>query len=282
VSNEDVDKALVMEEFSEFYDSLGSTMLTLLSAVTGGNDWMNVREPLVHLGHMYTGAFVVFVLFVSLGVMNILTGVFVRNAASINDRDISVHKETEKLEGFVHEMLSLFNEFELDGAERIDWKSFKGYLNHPKVQAYLASLELESTHGLLLFDLLDRDRSGSIDAYEFVIGMLRLRGNAKALDARLLERELDFTKQSVTHLEQSMECLDNWPSQPVDAPLDDRSAGTASREVEGLVTTSSTKPNQPVGVFPDEPSAEIARGVEEPRTTSSPQQIDGTEVRFQL
>lgn len=180
----------LVESFREWYKSLGSTMYTLLAAATGGVDWLEPGRPLAKLGWGYTGVYVFYVLFVTIGVMNILTGVFIGNASCIADRDISIHKENSKLDTFVHEMIHLFNEFELDTHGSISWQAFKTYISDHKVQAYLASHDLETTHGILLFDLLDRDHSGYIDVHEFVIGMVRLKGNAKALDARIIERDV--------------------------------------------------------------------------------------------
>merc|ERR1712023_527629 len=94
--------------------------------------------------------------------------------------------EVRNLDSFVKEMLQLFAEFDPHHSGVINQTDFGRYLRNDRVEAYLASRQLDTTHARLLFGLLDQDESGEISIYEFVIGMLRLRGVARAYDLRVL------------------------------------------------------------------------------------------------
>mmetsp|Transcript_1038 Transcript_1038/g.1646 ORF Transcript_1038/g.1646 Transcript_1038/m.1646 type:complete len:567 (+) Transcript_1038:27-1727(+) len=191
------EREIVQRNLEKYYSSLDNAMLTLLGAITGGEDWFSLREPLVELGGLYTGAFMIYVLVVTIGFLHILIGIFAGNTATVRDRDLAVHKEDSKLDQFVQDMVDLFKEFEVDSSGKIDVKTFMDYVTSARVQSYLASHELDSTHANLLFQLLDQDKSGSIDIREWIVGLMKLKGPATALDARIIERDLAVVKGQI-------------------------------------------------------------------------------------
>merc|ERR1719321_1048174 len=54
---------------------------------------------------------------------------------------------------------------------------------------YFESVDLDVAEAKGLFKLLDRNGNGVVEAEEFVLGCLRLRGNAKAIDLATLMYE---------------------------------------------------------------------------------------------
>merc|ERR1711972_475313 len=77
-------------------------------------------------------------------------------------------------------------------------KEFEEHLQDEAVEAYFASLELETTDAWTLFKLLDDDESHAIDAEEFVMGFLRLKGSARAIDVARLSHENKFLMNHLT------------------------------------------------------------------------------------
>lgn len=173
-----------------WYGSMGDCMFHLLAAVTGGVDWLEVREPLVYAGGLYTAAFLLYVLFITLGVMNVLTGVFLSSADDYKDKYAIIQNQQIKRDQFITHMLSIFKEMDTKGTGSIDWPTFFTAMRDDVVQAYLAAHHLEPSHAKILFDLLDEDNTGSINVVDWVMGMVRLKGEAKAIDARVIQREL--------------------------------------------------------------------------------------------
>merc|ERR1712217_585339 len=51
-----------------------------------------------------------------------------------------------------------------------------------------ASLEVDVSNAWTLFKLLDQDRQGDIDLEEFVVGLMQLKGYAKAIHVEQLHR----------------------------------------------------------------------------------------------
>merc|ERR1712129_6783 len=72
----------------------------------------------------------------------------------------------------------------------ITWEDFEGLLGEQQMQDYFKAIDVDLSEAKSVFDLLDLDHSGSLDAYEFLDGCLRLRGKAKALDSALIMHEL--------------------------------------------------------------------------------------------
>jgi len=67
-------------ELRQFYSSLTHTMRTLWMSISGGVDWGDASRPLGDIHSLLEGAFILYVAFALLCVLNIVTGVFVENA----------------------------------------------------------------------------------------------------------------------------------------------------------------------------------------------------------
>jgi hypothetical protein len=195
----------VADSFGEWYRSLPQTMFSLLAAISGGTDWLDIMTPVKRISWTYQMVFSFYVVFVVIGVVNVLTGVFLESAAEYRDRDLTVAAQMEHLDSFVGEMLELFYEFNPDqDGNCIGWDDFEKYLHQERVEAYLASHMLEATHAKLLFRMLDGDKSGKIDISEFVIGMYKLKGAAKAYDCRILLRHMCALTTLVKEMHQQL------------------------------------------------------------------------------
>mmetsp|Transcript_43415 Transcript_43415/g.81519 ORF Transcript_43415/g.81519 Transcript_43415/m.81519 type:complete len:115 (+) Transcript_43415:3-347(+) len=88
--------------------------------------------------------------------------------------------------------MDLFDDMDLMGTGSIDWPTFQMSMKNERMQAYLSSLDLEPTHARLIFDLLDVKNDGKISMSELVMGFLRLKGEAKAIDARTIQRQISM------------------------------------------------------------------------------------------
>lgn len=192
---------LMHDHVQMWFGSLGDAMLSLLAAVTGGQDWLEIKKPLDEVGVMYGAAFIVYLLFITVGVMNVLTGVFLSNSDDFFDLDLIGQRESVRVEGFIGQMLEFFGHLDLKHLGEIDWQTFRQQLQkHPNLRAYLASMKLEPTHLRLIFDLLDEKRTGKIDMVDFVMQMVKLKGEAKAIDARIIQREIGMIPMLLHHI----------------------------------------------------------------------------------
>jgi len=181
----------VREGLATWYGSLPTGMFALLMAVSGGDDWVNFVAPLTAISPAYQILFCIYVFFVLIGMVNVVTGAFVQRACELSkiDRDLVIQGEMVAHESFIAEMKGIFEEVDQDGEGKITWDKFRKFMENDHVQAYFATQQLDTSDARELFTLLDTDGNGSVGLEEFVMGCQRLRGQAKSSDVAALQRE---------------------------------------------------------------------------------------------
>jgi len=181
----------VRELLIEWYGSVGKTMYSLLLAISGGIDWSDIVVPLHEISLWYQVLFCFYVLFVIIGVLNVLTSAFVQRACELSrlDRDLVIQSEMVSNESFLADMKGIFEEVDTEGTGCIDWPQFHAFIHNEQVQAYFATQQLDTSDARELFNLLDQDGDGEVCIEEFILGCKKLRGQAKSSDVATLMRE---------------------------------------------------------------------------------------------
>merc|ERR1719362_2261887 len=174
-----------------WYSSLFDTMYTLLASITGGVDWTDAVTPLDRISTIYRCLWTFYIIFVVIGVMNVLTGIFVERACELSglDKDLVVQAEVKRNELFVNEMKKLFREADTDGSGTISWQEFKEYLENPQVQAYLCTKQLNAFDARAFFDVLKDEQEDELDLEAFIVGCQRLKGQARSVDLLAVLKE---------------------------------------------------------------------------------------------
>jgi hypothetical protein len=170
---------LVRDDIGNYYGSLMGTMLSLFQAMTGGVDWDDLLRPLMEeISPLLAVVFSLYITFSVLCMMNVITGVFVESAlmTARGDKDKDVRRQIE----------TAFACTDSDGSGKISCEEFGEALDDPKVAECLNAIEIDPREAKGLFALLDANGSGDIDKEEFVMGCLRLRGQARAIDLATL------------------------------------------------------------------------------------------------
>merc|ERR1712232_266251 len=129
--------------------------------------------------------------FVTFGVLNVLTGIFVHVAmqSSVMNREIAIDEAISNRDSIVKEVIELFLEADTDGSGALSWSEFEEFIQDEKVKAFFMSLELDISSCSRIFHLLDSSGDNALDAHEFVEGCIDLRGMARRVDITLLQRE---------------------------------------------------------------------------------------------
>eukprot|EP00927_Polykrikos_kofoidii_P042163 TRINITY_DN3601_c0_g1_i2.p1 TRINITY_DN3601_c0_g1~~TRINITY_DN3601_c0_g1_i2.p1 ORF type:complete len:723 (-),score=112.52 TRINITY_DN3601_c0_g1_i2:120-2288(-) len=162
-----------------WYGSLARTCLTLYESITSGLSWDEAIRPLIGEISPFLGIlFTLYIAFTVFALLNVVTGVFVENAMD--------SAETDKRESTITKICDLFKRTDNDGSGEVTWEEFQTTLQSEDMQDYFKSIDVDISEAKGLYELLDADSSGSIDAVEFVSGCVRLTGPAKAFDAGLL------------------------------------------------------------------------------------------------
>merc|ERR1719499_944827 len=158
-----------------------------------------LQPLLIHIGPMTGVVFSLYIVFTSLALMNIVTGVFVDTALSRGRHDKDVY--------MIQHLRELFEVLDLNRNGVISWQEFVAYLGDRRLSAFFKEIDIDQAEAKGLFLLLDKDGGGSIDADEFLSGCLRLRGPAKALDMQLVMRELAEQRRSYSTLVAALESV---------------------------------------------------------------------------
>merc|ERR1712217_1004935 len=96
----------------------------------------------------------------------------------------------------------------MEGADpdtgEVTWEAFKDTLQSVGMSDYFRTIGVDPLEAEGLFHLLDVDRTGELDHTEIVSGLLRLRGNAKALELALLSHDLRTLHDQIAVYEAEM------------------------------------------------------------------------------
>jgi len=176
-------------ELRQSFGSIAKALQALFQSLTGGRDWGPTADLLLATGSKHAVVlFYFYIALTSFAVINVFTGIFVESAIkrTSQDRDLT-HQDLQGARGhFLDQILQAFREADKDASGAVTFAEFDAYVSDPRVQTFFQSLELEVAEARRLFRLLDIDSTGSVDAEEFVLGCLCLKGSAKAMDVAAL------------------------------------------------------------------------------------------------
>merc|ERR1719210_742199 len=144
---------------------------------------------------MFTSAiFVLFIAFLVLCVMNLLTGIFCEHAIEVAHRDTDnvIAEQLNDKDRYTRELNELFQRWDSSGDGDLTLAEFQEHLEDERMQAFFRSLEIEAADAWSLFKLLGADGQGTVDSDEFVTGCLRLRGGAKAIQIQELSGQVQL------------------------------------------------------------------------------------------
>jgi len=184
-----------VEELEGYYGNAGECFFTLLAAVTGGFDWTDVSNPLGNISYFYKVFFQMYIIFVMIGVLNIIAGLFVNVAmtATSLDQDMVVDELIKEEARFVKKLVDLLNEGDADGSGTMSWDELVGYLEDERIKAYFNSLDLDVRCLTKVFEILDPHSCGAleVDIEMFAKGCIENRGFAKNIDIVTVRTAVD-------------------------------------------------------------------------------------------
>lgn len=180
------------ERLHKYFGSVGASLLSLFEVMTGGINWDEIAQPLMGISPLMAIVLAMYVAFAVLAMLNVITGVFVESALQTTTKN----NESE----FVGRMREFYSVADSDKNGMISWTEFQAQLTNPLAMDYFQAIGLEMSEARDLFELLDVDESGEVESEEFVMGCLRLRGPAKAIDLATLMYDHMRTSRKVQML----------------------------------------------------------------------------------
>lgn len=193
------------------WGSIRAAMESLFMSCTGGQDWINVAEPLRDAGELYFWLFLFFVAFVLLAVLNILTGIFTEKAHKIYAADKAgvllerLDSEREMVEELCRTFCMMsgkdFHEHAILPKEQ-----FLRSLDDPAMRARFTVMDLHIWDGLQFYKMLSSlSEGGDVTFHSFVSGCMQLKGPAKNISSYALSVSITGLYQRLRSIEQILE-----------------------------------------------------------------------------
>jgi len=176
-----------------YFGTVLKSMFTLWQIVTL-DGWCDGIVRHVSFRQPYLAVvFVVFILFTSYGLLNIVVGVIVENtlgAAQKNEDNIKATKERQRRKLLEH-IKKLFELSDVDGSGILTAEEFRAAVKMPEVAEKLELIGLPIDEAEQLFELMDPTGRGEIAVQDFIASCLQLTGSSKKRDIMQVSLAVD-------------------------------------------------------------------------------------------
>mmetsp|Transcript_38168 Transcript_38168/g.89525 ORF Transcript_38168/g.89525 Transcript_38168/m.89525 type:complete len:699 (+) Transcript_38168:97-2193(+) len=173
-------------DLEDKWGHLWISLYTVYRSITGGIDWSDAADPLWKVSGVVGLAFCCFIAFSQLLLLNVMTGIFVKNAsdASQRDEDTMMLYELDQRRRWVHQVVRIFEEADKGNAGKLSKDEFCDALGNLRIQLLFNKLgiDIRAHSPQSLFMLFDYDGSGSIEISEFASALHHFHGNARSVD----------------------------------------------------------------------------------------------------
>jgi hypothetical protein len=195
-SSDSLDKEYKLNLASN-WNGLWITLMSLVYSITGGLSWQPLAEPFYHMGSWGDFHGLVFTSFIAvstIGLLNILVGIFVQKASDVGkvSRDAAIAQAYLEQMDSRRDMEYLFEEFDKDNNSRITADEIERGLEQPRIQAYFHLLDIDVADKDLFLNHFNENFDSGVSKDEFVDGCQLLQGKSRPL--REMKRLLDEIK----------------------------------------------------------------------------------------
>lgn len=201
VERADSPQPLEAKSIRRYWGTLPRAMFTLFKSISNGISWDVAVHPLSELGGQWVGVFTCFISFTYFAVLNVVTGIFCQSAIETaqQNEDLMVQAQIAQRELYVKRIQRLFQDIDEDGSGIVTLHELESRINDDAVQAVFASMDIDTSDAWMLFKLLDSDEGNELDIEEFVMGLMKLKGNAKRAD--LVEIQAGLRKLTLANVD---------------------------------------------------------------------------------
>jgi len=195
--NKDLLKEEYIKGLASHWNGIYISMMSLVYSITGGLDWQAVADPFFHMGSwgdFHGLVFTSFIIMSTVGLLNILVGVFVQKANDVGSvsRDAAIAQAYLKRMDNKRDIVEVFEEFDKDSNWQITPFEIERGLNQPRIQAYFDHLDIDVVDKEFFLEHFHDIDDGCVSKDEFVRGCLVLQGASRPL--REMKRLLDEIK----------------------------------------------------------------------------------------
>lgn len=185
----------------EIYDYFGTLMRSMftLFQVTTTEGWPDIARLCMDRQPWTVVLFLAYLYITTFAVMNVVVAVIVENTvdqAGAQRQKFQVKQQEIMVESCV-KIYEVFRKADDDCDGVITSEEFKQQIEDAEVRQGLQQLGIDMRQAENLFGILDYDESGGLDAEEFVGGMMKAVGLARAKDVLAVEFDLRRSTRSL-------------------------------------------------------------------------------------
>jgi len=168
---------------NRMYGTSARSFYTVFELTFSGG-WPNYARPLVEdVSPWFAAFFIVYIVTIVFALFRIISALFLRDtlALAADDAHLAVQQKMTQKEKSAQQMLEFFTAADVSGDGVLSQEEFDNILRDEKVKAWLSLMGLDVHETSELFTLISNN-TGCVDREQFVEGMLRLKGQARAED----------------------------------------------------------------------------------------------------
>mmetsp|Transcript_31130 Transcript_31130/g.72476 ORF Transcript_31130/g.72476 Transcript_31130/m.72476 type:complete len:692 (-) Transcript_31130:232-2307(-) len=192
-------------DIEEYWGDLWISIYTVYKCITGGIDWGDAAAPLFDRSGFTGVVFCGFIAFSQLLLLNVMTGVFVKNAADASQRDenIMMLYELDQRRRWVRQVIRIFETANKSHEGVLTKAEFCKAMGELRIQLLLSRLgiDIKAHSPESLFMLFDHDGNGSIEISEFAASLHHFHGYARSVDVATIKFSLHTLHKHVQALE---------------------------------------------------------------------------------
>mmetsp|Transcript_53838 Transcript_53838/g.125539 ORF Transcript_53838/g.125539 Transcript_53838/m.125539 type:complete len:521 (-) Transcript_53838:120-1682(-) len=196
--------------YDEYFGSVDRSMLTLFQATTT-EGWAQIARQVMERQPWSSAFFILYLHVTTFAILNVMIAVIVESTLDEADQSKlkSAEKRLEDLRKAYEKIHKVFQDGDNNQDGVLTRDEFREQMQQPKVARYFEEIGIDPNEAEYLFTILDYDGSGYLDAAEFVGGLLKVIGSAKAKDIMAVHCELRRSeregRQQIGVLEKSLD-----------------------------------------------------------------------------
>ncbi|CAJ1436787.1 unnamed protein product [Effrenium voratum] len=187
------------------YGTASRAIYTMFEITFAGSWPMYARPVIEEVNVGYCLFFIAYIVFVVFAVIRVISAIFLKETldAAQNDAQLVVREKAKASQEYVKRLNKVFQTMDVSQDGVVTKDEFMQLCQDPTIRSYMTSLDVDVNDGSHLFKLLD-DGDGHLTYDEFISGMMRFKGNAKAIDVIYLQREVEWMQAELLRLVDSL------------------------------------------------------------------------------
>ncbi|CAE7904191.1 unnamed protein product [Symbiodinium sp. KB8] len=183
------------------YGTASRAIYTMFEITFAGSWPLYARPVIEDIAVGYSLFFVAYIVFVVFAVIRVISAIFLKETldAAQNDAQLVVREKAKASQEYIKRLNKVFRTMDVSQDGVVSKDEFLQLCQDPTIRSYMTSLDVDVNDGSHLFKLLD-DGDGNLTYDEFIAGMMRFKGSAKAIDVIYLQREVEWLQMELLRL----------------------------------------------------------------------------------